>query len=72
MNNFDLLNKNNYYSLLEIEQTASMDDIKKAYRKLSLELHPDRNGGDIEKSNKFKQISDAYSVLSNEKKKARI
>lgn len=57
----------NYYDILGIDKTASEDDIKKAYRKLALKYHPDR-GGDQEK---FKEVNEAYQVLSSPEKKAR-
>ena len=55
-----------HYSVLNVLQNASYDDIKKAYRKLSLEYHPDRNGGNNDKSEKFKKITDAYKILGDE------
>ncbi len=58
-----------YYTLLELEKGASQEDIKKAYRKQALKYHPDRNPGDAEAEAKFKQISEAYEVLSDEKKR---
>lgn len=60
----------NYYEILEIEQSANKDTIKKAYRKLALKYHPDRNQGDKEAENKFKLINEAYEVLSNDEKRA--
>ncbi len=59
-----------YYSILEIERTAGPDEIKKAYRKKAMELHPDRHGGDKAKESEFKKLNEAYSVLSDEQKKA--
>ena len=59
-----------YYEILEISRTASGDEIKKAYRKLALKYHPDRNQGDKEAEEKFKQISEAYEVLSNDEKRS--
>lgn len=59
-----------YYSILEIERTASPEEIKKAYRKKAMEVHPDRHGGDKEKEAAFKKLNEAYSVLSDEQKKA--
>lgn len=59
-----------YYSLLEIERTASADEIKKAYRKKAMELHPDRHGGDKTKEAEFKKLNEAYSTLSDAQKKA--
>lgn len=59
-----------YYSILEVERTASAEEIKKAYRKKAMELHPDRHGGDKDKEAKFKKLNEAYSVLSDDQKKA--
>jgi len=63
--------EDNHYTILGIDNNASSDDIKKAYRKLSLQYHPDRNGGDKIKSETYKKITEAYKVLSdeNERKK---
>jgi DnaJ-class molecular chaperone len=58
------------YQLLGIARTADADAIKKAYRKLAKELHPDRNPGDKAAENRFKQVSAAYEVLSDPKKRA--
>ncbi|MFV0340125.1 MAG: molecular chaperone DnaJ [Parachlamydiaceae bacterium] len=58
-----------YYDILEITKTASQDEIKKAYRKKALQFHPDRNPGDSTAEKKFKEISEAYEVLSDEKKR---
>lgn len=59
-----------YYEILEISQNADKDTIKKAYRKLALKYHPDRNQGDKEAEGKFKLINEAYEVLSNDEKRA--
>jgi len=59
-----------YYSLLEIERTATEVEIKKAYRKKAMELHPDRYGGDKEKEEAFKKLNEAYATLSDPEKKA--
>ena len=59
-----------YYDILSIPKTASQEDIKKAYRKLALKYHPDRNKGDKGKEVKFKEASEAYQVLSDSNKKA--
>lgn len=59
-----------YYARLGVERSASQDEIKKAYRKLAMKYHPDRNKGNKEAEEKFKEISQAYSVLSDEKQKA--
>ncbi len=58
-----------YYQTLGISRTASPDEIKKAYRKNALKFHPDRNQGDAEAEKSFKAISEAYEVLSDEKKR---
>ena len=55
----------NYYDVLGVNKTASEDDIKKAYRKKAMKYHPDRNPDDSEAESKFKEVSEAYEVLSN-------
>ena len=60
----------NYYEVLGISKTASSDEIKKAYRNLAFKYHPDRNSGDKVAEEKFKEINEAYDVLSDEKKRA--
>lgn len=59
-----------YYELLGVERTASADVIKKAYRKLAMQYHPDRNPGDAQAEAKFKEINAAYEVLSDESKRS--
>ena len=54
-----------YYNLLNVTENATADEIKKAYRKLAMEYHPDRNPDDKKAEDKFKEITEAYSVLSN-------
>lgn len=60
----------NYYEVLGISKIASADEIKKAYRNLAFKYHPDRNSGDKAAEEKFKEINEAYDVLSDEKKRA--
>jgi len=62
-------NREDYYSLLEISNNASPEEIKKAYRKLSLKYHPDKKNGDTKCTEKFKKICEAYEVLSSVEKK---
>ena len=57
----------NYYDILGLSKTASKEDIKKAFRKLAHKYHPDKKGGD---AGKFKEVNEAYSVLSDDKKRA--
>jgi curved DNA-binding protein len=60
-----------YYQILGVERSASADDIRKAYRKLAMQHHPDRNPGDKQAEEKFKEINEAYQVLSDKEKRAR-
>ena len=62
--------KKDYYEVLEVTKTASSDEIKKAYRKLAMKYHPDHNRGDKDAEQKFKEINEAYEVLSNDQKRA--
>jgi molecular chaperone DnaJ len=59
-----------FYEILEIERTATQDEIKKSYRKIALKFHPDRNPGDDEALKRFKEASDAYEILSHDDKKS--
>ena len=59
-----------YYEILEISRSADAAEIKKAYRKMALQFHPDRNQGDKEAEEKFKAINEAYQVLSDEQKRS--
>ncbi len=58
-----------YYSILGVSKTASEEEIKKAYRKLALKYHPDRNPGNREAESRFKDINEAYAVLRNPEKR---
>ena len=59
-----------YYDILNVSKTSSKNDIKKAYRKIAMKYHPDRNPDNKEAEDKFKEAAEAYSVLSDDKKKA--
>jgi DnaJ-class molecular chaperone len=59
----------NYYTILGVDEKASKEDIKKAYRSLSMKFHPDKNQGNLECVSKFQQISAAYETLGDEKKR---
>ncbi|MBL8804604.1 MAG: molecular chaperone DnaJ [Planctomycetes bacterium] len=61
--------KRDYYEVLGVEKSASVEDIKKAYRKLALKHHPDRNPGDKDAETKFKEAAEAYDVLGDEQKR---
>lgn len=65
------MNKRDYYEILGVGNNASKDDIKKAYRKLAMEYHPDRNPGNSEAEEKFKEAAEAYEILSSDEKRAR-
>jgi molecular chaperone DnaJ len=60
-----------YYELLGVERSASADEIKKAYRQLAMRYHPDKNPGNKEAEEKFKEISNAYAILGDAEKKAK-
>ncbi len=64
-------NKRDYYEVLGIQKNASADEIKRAYRKLAGKYHPDRNPGDKSAEEKFKEIGEAYEVLSDSEKRSR-
>ena len=58
-----------YYDILSVSKDVSQDEIKKAYRKLAFKYHPDRNKGDKDKEEKFKEASEAYQVLGDPQKR---
>ena len=65
------MSKRDYYEVLGVAKGASDDEIKKAFRKLAVKYHPDKNPGDKEAEEKFKEINEAYSVLSDKTKRSR-
>ena len=65
-----MAHKRDYYEILEIDRNANADEIKKAYRKLAQKYHPDKNRGDGDSEEKFKEINEAYSILCDEEKRA--
>src|SRR4249919_2556550 len=64
------MSKRDYYEVLGVNKGASADEIKKSYRKIAMQFHPDRNPGDKAAEEKFKEAAEAYDVLSSPDKKA--
>jgi len=64
--------KRDYYEVLGVDKNATEAEIKKAYRKVALKYHPDRNQGDTEAEDKFKEAAEAYEILGNAEKKSKI
>lgn len=67
----NIMAKRDYYEVLEVAKTATADEIKKAYRKKAIQYHPDKNPGDKEAEEKFKEAAEAYGVLSDPDKRAK-
>src|SRR5258708_12463788 len=63
--------KRDYYEVLAVQREATVDDIKKAYRRMAVKYHPDKNPGDADAEEKFKEAAEAYGVLSDDEKRAR-
>ena len=66
-----MADKRDYYEVMGVPKNAPEDEIKKAYRKLAKKYHPDLNPGDKEAEQKFKEVNEAYEVLSDKDKRAR-
>src|ERR1051326_2556914 len=62
--------KRDYYEILGVDKSASAEDIKKAYRKMAVKYHPDKNPGDKEAEESFKEVGEAYEALSDPQKRA--
>ncbi len=63
--------KRDYYEILGVAKNATAEELKKSYRKKAIEFHPDKNPGNKEAEEKFKEAAEAYEVLSDEQKRAR-
>src|SRR5699024_3367018 len=68
---FNMAETRDYYEVLGVERTASNSEIKKAYRKLAMKFHPDRNPGDTVAEDRFKEAAEAYGVLGDEEERQR-
>ena len=66
-----MASKRDYYEILDVSKSASAEEIKKAYRKKAIQYHPDKNPGDKEAEEMFKEAAEAYEVLSDENKRTR-
>ena len=67
-----MADKRDYYEVLGLQKGASDNDIKKAFRKMAMKYHPDKNPGDKVAEEKFKEINEAYAVLSDPEKKDKV
>ena len=65
-----MANKRDYYEVLGVNKNATEAELKKAYRKMAMKYHPDQNQGDKEAEEKFKEVNEAYEVLSDSQKRA--
>ncbi|MBN2570888.1 MAG: molecular chaperone DnaJ [Ignavibacteriales bacterium] len=65
------MSKRDYYEVLEVGKSATKEEIRKAYRKLAMKYHPDKNPGDAESDKKFKEATEAYEILSDDEKRKR-
>ena len=63
------MSKKDYYDVLGVTKSAGKDELKKAYRKLAMKYHPDRNPDDAQAAEKFKELSEAYEILSDDQKR---
>src|SRR6187402_446541 len=64
------MSKRDYYKVLDVARTATEAEIKKAYRRLAMKYHPDRNPGNHEAENQFKEAKEAYEILTDSQKRA--